>query len=335
MFLLYFFPEPRSQRSRDGFFLLAFFVLVGTVGFRYKVGCDWGSYELLFLKAQSSMEVAIGVTDPGYSLINWLVAKAGGSYITANVTFAILFSGGLLYFVRSQPLPLLALAVAIPYVVIVVGMGYQRQSIALAFLMVALVMLGKGKTYAFFVYVLIGALFHKSVVLLLPLGLLRPNQQQKFFVWFVFGFATWVSGLLILDSYDNLWSVYVDQKMESEGALIRVLMNLVAGVVFFIFRKRWYKQYRDGFIWQWFAIAAVLCLFGLTTASTAVDRMALYLLPLQIVVFARVPAFFRGEVYNVTLRWFVLISYAAVLYVWLNFAISSFCWIPYRNVLFE
>ena len=90
-------------------------------------------------------------------------------------------------------------------------------------------------------------------------------------------------------------------------------------------------------LWIWFSLIslALLVIYFLTPASTAVDRVALYMIPLQLAVFPYVPEVYgtrhgRNTVFTAA----VLIYYAAVLFVWLNFATHSKYWVPYRNWLF-
>jgi len=65
-----------------------------------------------------------------------------------------------------------------------------------------------------------------------------------------------------------------------------------------------------------------------------VDRVALYMLPLQLVVFAHLPDIFGRKNQGFVVAG-VVVYYAAVQFVWLNFASHAFAWLPYRNYLFE
>ena len=78
-----------------------------------------------------------------------------------------------------------------------------------------------------------------------------------------------------------------------------------------------------------------LALFGVflvSTASTAIDRIALYMLPLQLVIFAHLPDVLSEEtetdVSPMVLG--VLGFYGLVQFVWLNFADHAYTWLPYR-----
>ena len=87
-------------------------------------------------------------------------------------------------------------------------------------------------------------------------------------------------------------------------------------------------------VWLWMAFAAILCVPLLSLASTATDRIALYLTPLQIVVLSRLPTLLQQkDLRNVAVLG-TLAGYALVLFVWLNYARHADCWVPYDNLLY-
>jgi len=332
LFLLSILPEQRSEALNRLFWFVVFVVMVVVIGFRFEVGCDWGGYFRMYMQSEGNLARALLIADPGYGLINWLGGYLGGGYHFVNAVCALFFVSGLLVFVRHQPLPSLALAIAIPYMTVVVAMGYTRQAVALGFLMVALTRLGYGRNISFYVLVLIGALFHKTVVVLLPLGVLGLARGRGITNWLAFGLALWWGSFLVLESYERLWVNYVDAQMQSQGATIRVAMNVFPAVAFLIFKKRWDEKYDDGYLWQWIAWASILCVPLLQIATTAVDRMALYFLPLQVIVFSRLPLLF-DEKQQALIGRLIILGYASVLFVWLNYAVHAKCWVPYGNAL--
>ena len=92
---------------------------------------------------------------------------------------------------------------------------------------------------------------------------------------------------------------YVVARYESQGAMIRLVMNALPAVIFLIWRQRFAFDALQMRLWAWFSIfsLALLALLFVSSASTAIDRVALYLLPLQVVVFSRLPDVFspRGQ----------------------------------------
>ena len=60
-------------------------------------------------------------------------------------------------------------------------------------------------------------------------------------------------------------------------------------------------------------------------SSTAVDRLALYVMPLQIAVLSRFPLIFGRRMGTLI----VVLYSLAIEFVWLNFATNARYWIPY------
>ena len=65
-------------------------------------------------------------------------------------------------------------------------------------------------------------------------------------------------------------------------------------------------------------------------SSTAVDRVALYLIPLQLFVFARLPRLAATTKTRTLVVLGIVGYYASVQFVWLNFATDSAGWGPYQ-----
>jgi hypothetical protein len=239
---------------------------------------------------------------------------------------------GLAAFCRTLPRPWLGLAVAVPYLVIVVGMGYSRQGIALGFAMLGIVALGREQTLRFVLWVALAATFHKSAVLLLPIAALTATRNR-------YWTAAWIAvasvvgyQLFLEESVDALYLNYVEAQYESQGAFIRLLMNALPAAILLLWRGRFRLAERDRRLWLWLAAISLglLAMLLATSASTAVDRIALYMLPLQVMVFSHLPAAFGRSGGRNTIVAAVLLYYAMVLFVWLNFATHAFAWLPYR-----
>ena len=72
----------------------------------------------------------------------------------------------------------------------------------------------------------------------------------------------------------------------------------------------------------------------MSDSSAAIDRLALYLLPLQLVVFSYLPdAFTNDKELKKLIILFIVSYYGLVLFVWLNFGVHSQEWLPYKNIL--
>lgn len=324
---------PNGLPERQGRFM---WVLVGilfalVIGFRHEVGGDWFNYLPHFYSAYGmTFAEAMGVGDPGHYVLNKLISTLGGDIYAVNFVYAVLLMWGTMVFCRRQPNPWLALLVAVPYMLIVVGMGYTRQAAALGLALLGLVALGEHRVRAFIIWVAVGALFHKSAVLLIPIAALAASRNR-----FLTGVLVAFSGLLlyyllVLDSSEALWRTYVEEQMHSQGALVRVVMNLVPAVLLVIYRQRLVPDPQERRLWLWMAVFALACVPLVALASTAVDRAALYLIPLQLFVFSRLPRLAATTPSRTIIVLGIVAYYAAVQFVWLNYATHATYWLPYQ-----
>jgi len=312
-----------------------FFILV--IGFRENVGCDWcnyvGHYErTVGLSFSQAFEE---IKDPAHTFFNWLSGKLDLGIYGVNTLYATIFVLGLMQFSRTQPYPWLAFSVAVPYMVVMVSMGYSRQGVALGLFMMAITYLEKGKFKSYIFWVFLAALFHKTALVLLPFGLFlnKGNMWFRMLLMIPVFYGGW--DLLLAEKQEDLWVTYVEQQMQSSGAQIRVMMNLVPAILLLVYRKKWKANYSDYPFWFWIAIASIGSFFLVGFATTAVDRISLYFIPLQLVVYARLPLFLRSKMGIYFPKVMILLMYAFVLFVWLFFATHAHCWLPYENVLWS
>ena len=317
-------------------------ILILIIGWRHAVGGDWGSYinNYAALKGVTFWDTITVLSvsgDFGYEVIHWFSLNYLDGIYSTNLICAVIFISGLLRLCKNMPVPWIALAAAIPYLVIVVAMGYTRQGVAIGFLMWGLIDLMKGKPLWFYVMVLLGTLFHKTTLFMLPVGFLYGHSIRNvkdlliFSLLFIIAFISFLAGQI-----QNLMYQYVtNTELESSGAFIRVLMNVFAAVIFLYFRKAWEEKYSDAGLWNIFSIASLIMLPLTFALSTTVDRMALYFLPMQLVILSRIPPLIRTT-YNRTIFILGVLSlYVGALFVWLNFGNFSSHWLPYRNLLFK
>jgi len=323
----------RSARLNAAWTLICI-ILTLLIGYRFEVGGDWLNYLQQFHAARfQSVSGALARGDPAYSLLNLLAFRQDWGIAGVNLITGLLFSLGLVMFCRGLPRPWLALCVAMPYLVTVVAMGYTRQSVALGFAMLGLVALSRRANLWFVIWIICGTTFHKSAVLLLPIAALAATRN-RFWTAVWIGVITLVAYWIFLEeAIDSLYINYIEARYRSEGALIRTAMNLLPACIYLVFSRRFLLPRADAKLWYWFSMISIV-LFALvliSPATTAVDRVALYMLPLQLVVFAHLPdALGRRGYRNTGLTTLVVVYYGAVLFVWLNYASYAFAWIPYK-----
>lgn len=318
-----------------GFFVM----LILIVGLRQEVGGDWPQYlEHLNGAAGEPMIEAILQTDPAYGFLNWLGANGWGGVYFVNTVCTLLFTWGLLVFCQAQPRPWLALLVAVPYLIIVVGMGYTRQAVAIGLAMAGLVSLTNARLTWFICWIIVGTLFHKSAVILIPIALFSSRRQRAItFVAVVFTAAI-LFILLVYEALDALVAGYVEAEYESSGAGVRVAMNALPAIVFLLWRQRFALPPTERRFWTAMSLGALLFvpLLLMSPSSTAVDRLALYWIPVQLFVWSRLPDALGLRYLGPAIWVYGVVLYSAlVLFVWLFFSAHSSAWLPYRFHLWE
>ncbi len=321
----------RGHRISSLFLFVGALAIVVMVGFRYRVGGDWVQYEQMFSFARfSDVAAVLGFGDPGYQLLNLLVSRLGIDFWMVNLVCGAIFAWGLYRLARTQPDPWLVMLAAIPYLVVVVAMGYTRQGVAIGILMAGLAsLLRGGSVLKYALYVAVAALFHKTAVVGLPLVIFVGERSRFFDALFIIASGILLWDIFLSNATDAFFRVYVDQEYNSQGAAIRIAMTVIPATLFLLTRRRFSMARREYTIWRNFSFAAftLLLLLFVLPSSTVVDRLALYILPLQLAIVARLPRLGFG----VGLGRLVATSYCfAVQFVWLNYATYAIAWIPYQ-----
>jgi hypothetical protein len=319
--------QPRSRP----FLALGAVITALLIGLRYRVGGDWDTYDYWFSYAgRGDLGRVLKFGDPAYQVLNWAAAHAGFEVWTVNLVCGAIFAWGLWRFCKSQPEPWLAFAVAIPYMVIVIAMGYTRQAVALGIIMAGLASFDRNSsTVRFAIYVAIAALFHKTAVVAFPLVALANPRNRTLNLLIVAATSVLLYDVFLGDAMEQFVEHYIKTRYSSQGAGIRVGMTLVAAIVLWIGRGQLALTDTESRLWRNFAIAAVaaLVLLFVLPSSTAVDRMSLYIIPLQLAVLSRVPlatgSLMGGRA--------VVLGYSALVeFVWLNYAQFAKAWVPYQ-----
>jgi hypothetical protein len=307
-------------------------VMALMIGLRYDVGGDWAAYEFIFKRAGlRTLEQSFVQSDPGYVVLNWLVHQVGAGVWLVNLVCGALTVWGVAALARREPQPWLSLLLAIPYLIVVVAMGYTRQAAALGLLMVGLAsLLRTGSIPRLLFWTAIAALFHKSAVVCLPLVAFTGNRGKFVDLALLASAGLGLYTVLLQDSVELLVKNYIGARYSSAGAAIRISMSLLPSIIFLLFRRRFGFDEAEDKLWRNFAFVAIGATVALllSPSSTAVDRVALYLLPIQFVVLARIP----GTLVSRSFGTFLVATYsAAVLFTWLNFAAHAQSWLPYRT----
>jgi hypothetical protein len=223
-----------------------------------------------------------------------------------------------------------------PIQIIVIGMGYMAQSIALAFLMTAYVQFIKERKFFFLILIVTGSLFHASLIIFAPMifiNFFHKNFLQKFILFAI----TIIIIFILLESYFNeMINNYILDDLSSPGAIYRLLLNFISVLIFLIFinKKKLCTNYKILFYFFSFNSLVLIILVNLSFATTAIDRIALYLNPIQILIINKflITNFSANNRKIISTAFFII--YFVFMYTWFNFSNYSSDWIPYNNILF-
>jgi hypothetical protein len=323
----------RAQDPLTILFVTATVLTILMIGLRFEVGGDWGAYfriyeSIYFIPLQSSLSI----TDPGYAVVNWFAAQTNTGITFINLLCSALFMSGFARLAWKQPNPGLAVLVAVPYLIIVVAMGYTRQAAAIGIICFAIADASERHLIRLTILIGIAALFHKTAILILPITLVPIFRRSALFGAFGIVLFLVLFILLLRDTSDQLITNYVQSDYDSQGALIRVLMNVLAGLLFLLLRKHIDIPVFQKSFWTVCAIISIFSMAALmiSSASSGVDRLSLYLIPLQAIVYSRLPYILSREGKSLPSVLIAVVGYSfLVQFVWLKYADNSHYWLPY------
>jgi hypothetical protein len=328
--------------KRKFIFLFVFSWLLFLIGFRYEIGADWNAYLNYYEIVYPYLE-NIFLTDPGYGVINFISGWLNGGIYLVNILSGFIFLFGLFYFIKHLPYPSLAMAIASSYLIFVVAMGYTRQSIAIGLLMIAYILFSKGKIIRSVIFSFLAVFFHTSALfglIIIFLAFLWQNKlrimlnKKHLFVLII------ITIILLLAYYkffllrqEYFLTTYVKGEMESKGAYPRVFLNFIAG----LFVLLGIVKLKTGEpLWKILAACSILSPFTIPIfGSTTVDRLNLYIYPLQIISYTHLLTKVKESSLRYLLWLIIFLVYLFTLIIWLLFAQHKDAWIPYKNSVFK
>lgn len=314
---------------------LAFFI-----GGRWKTGGDWGNYysnlePFYWLRVG---QAAATTKDMGYTLLSIVAAQFTTGIVVITMFSGIVMAAALMRFCLAQPRPWLCMTVAFPYLIVVCGMGYIRQGIAISFILIGLLALERERIGRYTAWVATGALFHATAFVLLPLGAIASKRNRLIVGTMVAAVTVIAFQTLLEDRTEILVANYVDVEASSSGALVRAFMAALPGAIFLLFRQQFGLKGSALTAWTTLCAAAVATLPAvlLFPSSTVVDRLGLYLLPVQCFVYARAAdALARSPQQRQLFAVGIILLYIVVFFTFSNYGDHANTWFPYRFYLFE
>lgn len=331
----------RDWNQERIFIVFASIFLVIFTGARLDTGCDFQTYYFRFtsLNENETFREVIQRDEPGFWIVAWFIKSLGLHYVWVNLLGAALFFFCLYKFALRHPNPALIFAIAFPIMVVQLSMSGFRQAMAVAFLMMAVISFFEGSRLKVIVFILIGAFFHESLVMFLPLSL---AIGREFSVWRLIVAMILVSPVALIFSADRIdvySDRYVDQiygEMESSGALFRTGLIVLTACAFEFYKFEVKRKFPKVFnLLRIFSLLSFM-LIPLTLVSTViVHRVGYYILPVQLYTLALLPYVVFPSLNAIHFgRLIPLGVYAAYVIVWFSFSKhAKYCYIPYESYI--
>ncbi len=185
---------------------------------------------------------------------------------------------------------------------------------------------------------LVGALFHRTVLIFIPVMLIGSAKTVLSRVALASLAIPVAYYALIRAALERYGAGYIQAELDAQGALVRVAMNFLPAVLLLLSGNRLFRSAEERNVWRTFALLAIAAAAALMLiqSSVIVDRLSMYLIPLQLFVFVRLAdPTTSGAISSLTWRTLIIAYSALVLFVWLNFAANAWAWVPYRSYLFQ
>ena len=335
-------------KKNNQLYIILFITLIYISGFRYEVGGDWPIYlnYYNFFNNMSLKDVYQNFHflnhDIGYLFLNYISNKLSLTMVGVNLFAALIFCYGLFKYCLLFERKYLALLTSFPYLYLVVSMGYTRQSIAIGLSLLAIEKLSKDRENWFLSILFISFLFHKSSVILLLAYFISLLVSQRFIVIsktkIFFSFCllfiiTYFIKDLIFEKFFHYFLIDYDSK----GILPRIsllLLGVFPTLIFLIINNNFNNKLINFYFLSFFFIIFLINLYILFphNGDAAIDRFLLYFLFFNIFGFSIVPELFKSFINSFFSTILIVLINFLIMFVWLNYAIHSFAWLPYRNI---
>lgn len=158
------FNKDIVEKYKYVFAFICFTLLVFQDGFRWETGTDWDPYHNFFEELTISIQPDDSEFDIGYILFSYIIRIITDNYTVFLTVFAVLFYSAFFYFIfKMSDFPFTSLLIF--YMGTVYYMGMNRQFMAMMFYAIGLVGLVNGKKMQYIALLIIGAFFHKTILM--------------------------------------------------------------------------------------------------------------------------------------------------------------------------
>ena len=324
------FQKYFSKLSKNIIINLFFLFSIILVGLRDHIGADWHTYYFYYESCTRPIEIhsnffssliSIIISEPIYFTINFISCKFNLSIYTVNFISSVISILPIVLISKKQEDSLMVLPVVIPYLLFVVYMGYSRQSLAIGFIFLSIYFWINKKFLLYLLFCILAGLSHKTAYVMLFL---------LFFIGILF------SGIIFILFNNIIFSKFIIYygQMYSSGTMIRLLINLFPFFIFTLLNKGEFNKSETYIIniFGFINIISAIILLLYPLSSTIIDRLNLYTVYSQFLIFSNLNRFFKKNIFF-SVRLFIIFVYFIQLFIWFSFSSNAGSWLPYKNII--
>ncbi|NBC34945.1 hypothetical protein GTZ99_00055 [Novosphingobium sp. FSY-8] len=337
--LALFFPfrEGRMQLGVGHTLAMIAFVLfyASVATLRHEIGGDWETYATMYgFARQSTFTEIVQFTDPLFGVILWVAARLGTDQYLPNGLCAAIMVWGVVRLAMTTREPWLAILSAVPYLLVVVGMGYVRQAGAMGLVMAAMAGIDHRARWATFGMLFLAAGLHLTAGVVFPLFAMVMARRNMALVS-ILGLVGFSFAGVLMERLNTFQDAYLGQSYDSSGAGVRLAMSVLPSLLLLVRWKRFDATGMLRSLWLLVAVTNIglIAALYLSPSSTAVDRVALYFAPVQMVVFGslvELTGVGRRGAYGMRIA--SIMGVGVVQVVWLVMATFAELWVPYKSI---
>ena len=318
-------------------YIAVFLILFVFSAFRYKIGCDWYGYAFQYERFEILALQFSQIREPIWWMSIGLVKFLDLPYPTLNVITSGIFFLGIHVLARRQPDPLAFIILLLPILIINLPMSGMRQGAAVGLICIALTAFMDRKPLAFMFWVVLASTFHVSAIIFIVISPLSFGGSKKKRI--LFQLSSLCASLPLIASSEAMGMAlfrYVGTGAEAAGAAFRLLVLLLTAFYFLLFlRVKWKRISPSDYSIVTIGVAGMLFIMLLLPLSSVIsDRLGYYLIPIQAMIFARIPFLpmkSLGELHRA-------LPYVGLYLVFLVWSLMSknfeSCYLPYQSWLF-
>jgi len=338
-------PFKVNNDTKNLFHFIYLFIITIFVGLRTNTGGDWKTNNHVFdgiaiFVTEDAITKVIKNTEIGYYLLIQIAKLFNLGFHSFNFIISI-FSIYCIYKLGKLSKGYLSTyVICFPYIITVVFFGFVRQGIAFCFLILAIYFFTNNKKYPylyFYIFTIIGTLFHKSLIvfLFIPLLFIKINLRSLFLI-FLCLIITIIIFYLNYEEYLRLHRFYLGEDMyfSSSGAIMRWGLNFIPSIIYILYLHKFIENKNERRLFYILSLISIFSIFIISDYSSFVDRYLIYFSLLQPYVYGRMFFLLKDNIINYLFRIIIVIFYILIYFIWFNFSIHSSLWIPYDNILF-